>query len=271
MMLSPLFTMGQQTEILSSSNLNAQVDINLAKGEVLDVTSSDGLRIDVQNSEISIQYTLPELGEEGRFYEVIPIIKLYDEELLLVPHDEFRGDWGQVNSVGEKKIVWINLQSKYIQLEGRLKVMLTIHRWGEKMLPYDCSLGKPQFTSKQRTPFYLAAGIGVASIGLGQLFRSQSQSIYNDEYLVSSTLEEASPKYEDANKNHHTYLLLTYIGAGILATDVTLFLFRQRKYKRNKSLYDQYCTESDLVMAPSLNLSTGVVDGGAGLKLKMNF
>jgi hypothetical protein len=267
----PLLTMGQKSEILATSTQTAKAQINLAKGLVEGMTSADDIQLSLQNGELSIQYMLPELGDAGRYYELLPIIKLNGEDLLLNPHEALRGDWNQPLTPGAKRLLWINLQSQYVQLEGELEIVLTNHLWGERKLPYDCSKGVPKFSTKQKLPYYIAAGVGAASLGLGQVFRKQSQDIYDNDYLAASTLDDANPLYDDANSKHHMYLTLTYIGATILVADVTLYLIRQRKYKKNKELFDTYCTKPEIGMQSSLDLSAGFVTGGPGLKLNMKF
>lgn len=268
----PIRGLSQPIEILNTSVQTAQGRIDLVANEINNMESVHGIRLDLKYGELSITYQLPTL-ENDDFFEVIPSIKLNNKELIFLPHEEFRGDWSQPLKSGNKQLLWINLPYQYIQLKGLLEIKLTIHRWGKRKLPYDCSLGIPKFSNQQKRPYYYAAGVGVLAIGAGQIFRQQSKNIYGDNYAPSVTLTEASPFYEDANRKHHTYLILTYVGAGILASDITLFAIRYRKHQRNKKQYEQYCGDFGTIdnIPPSLKLSSGVVIGGIGLKMKMDF
>lgn len=271
LMSIPIFGFGQKVEVLTNQVKTVSAQINLAKGQLASVSSSENIKLNLQNEQLIIEYYLPELSEEGRFYEIIPSVQLNGEGLTLVPFKAFRGDWNQDITPGNKKIVWVNLLQEYTQLEGTLELKLIVNQWGERKLPYDCSLGMPTFTSKQRMPYFLAAGIGALSIGAGQLFKNKSQDVYTNDYLPSSTFNQASPFYDDANKKHQTYLLLTYVGVGILAADITLFTIKYRKFKQNKKLYDEYCKTPDIGTLSNLNISTGLVSGAPGMKLTLNF
>jgi hypothetical protein len=245
--------------------------INLAKGQLESVDSKEQIKLQLKNGDLIMKYTLPQLSEEGRYYEVIPRIQLNGTPLQLRLYESFRGDWNKNITSGNKNIVWVNLLQEYIQLEGKLEIALTIHQWGERKLPYNCNLGMPTFTLKQKMPYFLAAGAGVLSIGAGQLFKRNAQDIYTNDYLESGTLAEASPFYKNANKKHHSYLILTYIGVGILAADISLFTIRYRKYKKKKALYDKYCKDSNIGALPNFDISTGLVSGAPGMKLSVKF
>ena len=267
----PFWVLGQNTEELGAVVQTARAQINLAEGRLSEATSAENVRLELQYGELSVFYQLPELGEEGRFYEVEPAIRLNGRELLLVPSEEFRGDWGRPLTPGARRLLWIDLPARYIQLQGELEMVLTVRRWGERKLPYDCSLGEPRFTARQRLPYYLAAGLGAAAIGAGQIFREQSQRIYDRDYSNSETLEEASPLYEDANNKHHTYLILTYAGAGVLAADAALYLIRRRRYKKNMEWYEQYCRENSLSFRPAAEWPSAGKEASVGLKMTWTF
>ncbi|PHN00894.1 hypothetical protein [Flavilitoribacter nigricans] len=260
--------MESSTQIINST-------IDLAKGDLLpgSVTGTaavhiSNLQIAVDNGDITIGYELSDL-EEDQYYEVLPVIKLNGQRLLLAA-DEFRGDFGRPLSPGTKKITWLNPLERYINLSGELEVELRVNQWGEQEFPYDCELGEPTFTGRQKRPYLLAAGLGAASIGAGQLFRNRRDDTY-DQYQSSETLAEATPYYEDANSQHHTYLILTWAGAGILAIDAAMYLIRQNKYKKDLRNYETYCNPNRIGFQPVIELPARSMhpNGSVGFKLTL--
>ena len=201
-----------------------------------------------------------------------PEFSLNGKRLPLLAHDELRGDWGQPIQPGSRQITWINVFDRYLNLKGELTVSLTANLWGTRVLPYDCSLGAPSFTSKQRMPYYLAAGLGAASIGVGQIFKQQSDNIYNDEYLTANSVSEAEDPFNRANNANQTYVILTYAGAAILVTDAVLYLIRQGKYQKNLKLYNQWCRDGSISLRPAVDFSSPASPSGTiGLNLKLTF
>ncbi|HKK87960.1 MAG TPA: hypothetical protein VJ917_03860 [Saprospiraceae bacterium] len=268
----PLFSFGQKLEVIANQILSHTAEIDLAQGELKSVNTTNGINLRLEYGQMHISYSLPTLEEEGRYYQVIPSIQFNGKELPLILFESLRGDWGQDLNPGKKEIIWINLIQEYKQLEGDIRIDLEINQWGQRKLPYNCDLGQPEFTSRQKLPYYLAAGVAAASIGVGQLFKNQSQDIYSENYLTASSFAEASPFYEDANNKHQTYLLLTYAGVGILVADITLFSIRQHKYKRSKKLYDEYCEDRlGNRNGQKLNFSSGIIGGAPGMKLTYHF
>lgn len=271
LVLMPLSVAGQHIEKLTGNTKIASARIDLAAGRLSEGVSADSIQLTLQNGELLIQYQLPELEEEGRYYSVTPRIMLDGRDLLVFPHEEFRGDWGEPLLPGLRQLEWIDLPQRYIQLQGALEVVLSIERWGERKLPYDCSLGEPQFTGKQRLPYYLAAGLGVASIGAGQLLRKQSQRIYDKDYTTAETQEAASPHYKNANGKHHAHLILTYAGAGIVIADAALYLIRQGKYKKHRKLYQQYCGSTSQTFELTPEVFSVAWPAGFGMKMSWRF
>lgn len=262
-----------QPQVLSSSSQSLKGIIDLAKGELNNgITSPNSgtkvsnLNMAIQNGDIVITYQLPVL-EEDHFFEIIPVIKLDGQQLLLAT-DEFRGDLGRPVPPGSKQIIWLNPLERYINLVGQLEVTLTTNEWGELELPYDCALGEPTFTNKQKMPYILAAGLGAASIGVGQLIKNQRDDIYQ-QYQDAENLAAATPLYEDANGKNHTYLILTYAGTAILVADAVMYLIRQGKYKKDLKNWETYCKPDGIGFQPVFELPDGGLrpNGNVGFKM----
>ena len=262
-----------QLKILDSSTQTISSRVDLTRSELASGTISGApseyiadLQLSIENGDILINYRLSAL-EEGQFYEVLPLIRLNGQRLLLAA-DEFRGNFGRPVPSGTQQIVWLNPQERYINLSGQLEIELRVNQWGEQESPYNCALGAPTFNNKQKRPYLLAAGVGITGIGLGQLFK-QSRNDNYDQYQNAGALADATPYYEEANRHHHTYLILTWAGVGILAADAVLYLIRQNKYKRELKYYETYCRPNSIGLQPVLELPNGDLSPGGSIGLKL--
>ena len=198
---------------------------------------------------------------------------LNDQPLSISP-EQLKGEVGRLSSGGAKQAILSGLMERFINLEGELSLTLTAEQWGEFVLPLgiDCD-NPPTFTGKQKMPYIIAAGVGVASIGVGQLMKQQSEDTYDNDYLTAGSLAEAEPIYEDANSKHHNYLILTYAGSAILVLDAALYIIRGARHQRRLKLFKQYCDDNkSLGLEPVFELPSGLQPAGqAGLKMTFNF
>ncbi|MCB0633242.1 MAG: hypothetical protein R2824_23330 [Saprospiraceae bacterium] len=261
-----------QMEILESAAPKVTSVINLIQegitpGIVEGATAKiSQLQLSIEKGDVVLSYQLPVL-EDDQFYEVMPQIKLDGKALIIAP-DEYRGDLGRTVAPGSRRIIWLNPLERYVNLTGQLEVQLLVNIWGERQKPYDCSLGSPTFTAKQRLPYLVAAGVGVASVGVGQLFRKQKETTYDD-YINADTKTASDPIYLDANSKNHTYLILTWTGTAILAADAVLYLIRQKRYKRNLNYYETYCKSGSTSFQPLIELPNGNQHRSGQLGFKM--
>lgn len=261
-----------QPQVLSSSSQSIKGSIDLISDKLTTegTTGSTNAKISklelaVQNGDIVITYQLAAL-EEDHFFEILPTIKLNGQQLLLAK-DEFRGDLGRPVPPGSRQIIWLHPLERYVNLEGELEVEITANDWGEQILPYDCALGEPTFTAKQKRPYVLAAGLGVASIGASLLFKKQRDDAY-DTYLGSS-LENSEENYKDANSKNHTYLILLRSGIGILAADAVLYLIRQGKYKKDLKNWETYCKPDGIGFRPVIELPDNALRPNGNIGIRM--
>lgn len=248
-----------------------RLDADFSRGNHTELGIQD-FDLSLRNGELIISYDLLPTTEE-QHYVLSLDITLNGEPIHLAP-EYLKGSIGQNLNGGTGTIIWTNLLEQYINLKGQLKVRLIAHIWGDFFARFgiDCSADRPDFTVKQQIPYYAAAGVGLISIGVGQIFRSKRNDIYNNQYKTSSTLDQATPHYDDANNKHHTYLILTYAGTAILLADATWYIIRQIKTKRNQKLYDRFCKQPSLSLKPVFELpSNGTLTGQAGVKLVYTF
>ena len=268
-----------QPEVLNTSSQTTRATINLAADELTPLAAAPGntqsaieaMELSLVNGEVLLRFSLTPLEAE-RYYRTDIAVRLNGQDLPLTS-DEFRGDIGEPIAAGMRSITWINLLDRYINLEGELSVALKVEEWGVKVLRFgvDCN-DPPTFTSKQRLPYYIAAGVGVASIGVGQLFKQQSDDVYQNQYLQSETLEQAQDPYNDANGKHHTYLVMTWAGTAILVVDVAWYIYREVRYKKRQKVFEENCDGNALNLKPIFEMPSPTQPyGQAGVQLKWNF
>ncbi|MCB9263768.1 MAG: hypothetical protein H6558_01935 [Lewinellaceae bacterium] len=277
--LLPLLALAQP-ELLSTHTQSIRAGIDLVAEQLSDINTSMpgpgsnliGLDLAVRNGELAIRYNLADLKENEAYYNTSLAVKLNGRALFPTP-DQFRGAIGRVESGGEHTITWINLMEEYLVLEGTLEVTLTAEVWGKRILLYgvDCN-DPPEFTSRQRRPYYLAAGLGAVSIGAGQLFKQRRDDIWDNEYLTSQTTEEADTPYKNATTNHQTYLVLSWAGSALLAGSTVLYIIRQTRYQKRRQVYEENCRQNAIGLEPVIGFPSGNTPGGqAGFKLTFSF
>ncbi|MCB0580964.1 MAG: hypothetical protein KDD10_16840 [Phaeodactylibacter sp.] len=263
-----------QPEVLQSATRSISAEIDLANGKLNPAPSASQapanliqrLDLEAKDYDLIINYSLAP-AEPDQYYQVTLNAELDGEPIRPAP-EHLQGELGQPVTGTNHAISWTRLLEQYINLEGKISFTLHAELWGERILPIDCDV-VPSFSGKQRLPHYIAAGAGALAIGAGQLFKNQSNDIYDNEYLASETLAEAQPRYDDANGKHHTYLILTYAGAAVLAVDAAWYIIRQIRYNKKMKLYKQYCPDAvgirPIIELPSQNAPNGM----AGLRLTL--
>ncbi|MCB0586906.1 MAG: hypothetical protein KDD06_16490 [Phaeodactylibacter sp.] len=268
-----------QPEVLSTATQTARYRINLAAGELSPISGGsasgriESLQASIRYGELQLNYSLAPTDDEEQYYLTKLTASLNGQPLLLAP-EQIKGDIGRLGNGGAKQATLTGLLDRFINLEGELSITLTAEQWGEFVLPLGINCDEPPtFNGKQRLPYLIAAGVGAASIGVGQLIKQQSDDTYNNEYLTAGSLSEAQPIYEDANNKHHTYLILTYAGSAILAVDAVLYIIRGARHQRRLKLFRQYCEDGrSLGFEPLFELPSGLQPSGrAGFKMTLNF
>lgn len=272
----PTWLFSQQPEVLQSSARSITAEIDLANNRLTPAPSASQdpsnlirtLSLEIQDYDLLIKFSLAP-PEAEQYYQLALAVELNGEPILPAP-EHLRGKLGQPVTETNHAISWNNLLEQYINLEGKISFTLHAELWGERFLPIDCAI-VPSFSGKQRLPHFIAAGLGAAAIGAGQLFKNQSDDIYNNDYLTSETLAEAQPRYEDANGKHHTYLVLTYAGAAVLAVDAAWYIIRQIRYNKKMKLYKQYCPNA-VGIQPFIGLpAQNTPNGMAGMRFTLPF
>lgn len=273
-------TLSAQIQQLAKSSHSISANINLVKDELTNIKIAEQSPVQALINNIQIQLIDAELHIQYRFKESAPE-NYYNLNLQVFLDDKDMTPFGQEISghIGERMkpsegqlnvIIWKDILENHLNLQGKLNITLTAEMWGKPVLPYGISCDEvPQFTNQW---MHLAgAGVGASAIGIGFILDRNSQDKYDNEYLSATSLEQAQPIYDDANKQRHTGIILKYAGAGILIADVVVYAIRAIKHKKRMKAYDEFCNPKSLTLKPDIQLDQSANSNHVGMKLSFNF
>lgn len=250
-----------QDQLLNTSSLSVEAEVDLAR-EQLSVTrrseaASDAritnINLRLQEGNLVIGYELTEAGRNA-YYRVALTLTLDGRPLSPRP-ESLSGDLGDnITTEGHatlKRIIWATPLETYPSLRGKLEARLTVQLFGTVGLPFniDCA-HPPSFTPPQQLPHYLAAGVGLGSVLIGQALVSNADDTYNNSYLTAETAVAAEPYFTDATNQRHTGLILTYAGAGVLAADAVWYVVRLVRYTKQRKAFERYCNPAGVSVRP---------------------
>ncbi len=270
-----------QTELLQTEVLQEKAQINLAK-DILEVApnTKQGSNAIVSISKMElvdkdlIIHLDQKLFKNGEYFMVNLAVKLNGEDLSIEPENLFGELNKNINFADEPqtyKIIWTNLMEEYIDLTGELMVSLSIDIYGNRDLPYNVDCGiEPTFTTKQKIPFLIAGILGAGSIAAGEYLKNESEKDY-DTYLSQDNFESAEPFYQDANDKANTGRILTYAGIGVLTVDAIWFFVRQRRFRKQREVYNEFCTSKNISFQPQVELPLGSRDLSTSLSFTYRF
>ncbi|MFK7808288.1 MAG: hypothetical protein AB8F74_10850 [Saprospiraceae bacterium] len=268
-----LYTTGSiaQVNLLQAEEHILQANINLAKDELSAIQSNSKATIALKDGELNIYFPVKP-NNADQFYNVNVSITLDGQEIN--PMEEgltgFIGSKLSTEIEGRKSIIWTNLVDTYKQLKGKLEVKINVELRGALQMTIDCN-NPPTFTRKDKMPFLIGAGVGLLSIGAGQIFKDRRDDIYDNDYLNSSSTEESEPFYDDANGNHHAYLILSYTGAAILITDAVWYFVKRGKYKKQLKIHKKFCNGNEVTLRPMIQLPVQTAPATSGIRLTARF
>ncbi|MCB0629619.1 MAG: hypothetical protein R2824_26465 [Saprospiraceae bacterium] len=259
-----------------------RANINLAENrltviEVNGITPNSVIRkldLSISFGDLILNYELTEPENKKQFYLLAPSLRLNNRELYLSYYDDLQEVLDTIRGGGHHRIVWMNPieQQGGHNIDGNMEFTLTVYR---SKFSYDCS-NKPSFSSNQKLPYYLVAGVGALTIGAGQIFRLQKNDAY-DRYVNASSIEVHQKQWDEANNKNDIYWALTLAGAAIIATDAILFVVRTKRYNNKRKEYQRFCPEAQrpdqtLHMRPILNSPVpGAALGAVGLSVSLTF
>lgn len=228
------------------------------------------VQITWEKFDIVVAYELPRTEGE-QYYEIILEASLDGEKLPMHPDDQW-GDVGRVvNEEGTiKQIIWTGLLDRYKQLDGNLSIQLRVGFWGKPSLPFgvDCD-NLPVFTSKQKLPHYIIAGIGAGALGASFIVGNEAQDIYDNQYLAESFEQAAEPFYQQANDKRHQELILRYAGIGLLSLDAAWYIYRSIRHSQRLKTFEEFCGDSVVQINPYYK--SWQSSGGSQLGLQLTY
>ena len=213
------------------------------------------LDIRIEEADLILEYE--DLPAKETWFDVTMSIRMPDGQILNAPPEFVREQAGLKKS---KLKNWPDA-TEYFQHPG-VSYTLLINR--SQMGIVNCEAIRPAFSLKQKIPYYSTAGVSLALIGLGQVYRVQKNEYYQ---TYQQAWAEGSPKQsaeddprQKALKSRKAFQICTWTGIGLLALDATIFINKRLKIKRKQQVYDQFC------QPPTIQIKSS--GPGIGLMLK---
>ncbi|MFK7809634.1 MAG: hypothetical protein AB8F74_17650, partial [Saprospiraceae bacterium] len=251
-----------QTALLEKESIYEQMQIHLAK-DILEKSTTGKAATDnnvsISKVELVDKDIIIHLNQQpfknGEYCVVNLEVKLNDQVIEIEPENLFGVVNQKINFTEvpqNHKIVWTNLMEEYIDMKGQLAINLSVDIYGNRDLPYNVDCGvEPSFTRKQKIPFIIAGVLGAGSVAVGQYLKNESEKDY-DNYLIQENFDAAEPYYQDANDKANTGELLTNVGIAVLAVDAVWFFIRQRRFKKQMKVYNEFCRPKKVTIQPSV-------------------
>lgn len=260
-----------------SLSVNANIDLQNETIQLDDLPTKDrnnrikDLNLELKNGELIINYQLDKT-DRGDFYEVALQASLGDVDIPIRP-SQLIGDIGgmiETSASQNFKIVWPNFYDQFLKLEDQFSVSLSATYVEKlKVAGLDCD-NPPQFGIKQQWPFLATLVVAGGAIGAGQYYKGLSDDTYNNQYLSASSLSEANPLYDKANKEHQQYLILSYSGAALIAGDMIWYIVRSARHQKRLKLFDEYCKQGQTLNIDPI-FSPGIGQASPSTQLRLTF
>lgn len=123
--------------------------------------------------------------------------------------------------------------------------------------PVACDKPRPVFSVGRQLPYYGAAVVGTACLGVAALHRSQSNTAYDDYARLwaagagGEEGSEAQRRYQESKDKQKSSIVWGLAGAGIWLADAALFTRHWLRVRDKQRIYDQFCGKK----GPELGLS----------------
>lgn len=217
--------------------VNGQLEFALAINDNAGFLPITGISID--DADLSITYE-PKGLEKG-FYPQFALHVIDATGRIFYPKPRQLKNATPPSGAGLAPVIWQDMLEEVLKpgLSYELVIQKTI------MGPFDCDAPRPDFTLQQQLPHYAGAVVGLAAIGLGQVYRAQKEDAYdtyNDYWSNENTKEEADVFLNRATNKEKAAKTATYIGVAILGIDALTYAYRHIQIKKKQRIYDKHCT-----------------------------
>jgi len=218
----------------------------------------------IEDGELAIHYPVKPLKSQ-QSYKTDLSVKFNDKKLD-IPPEMIHQELGVIH--------WFGLAETNTQLSGKLEVAVNYQILEAKSVPYwtDCTNIPTTMKVKEKIPHWIGFGLGAAAIGAGISLRMESQDIYENQYLIANSRDEAAPIYNKANEKHRQFVGLTIAGGGLILADAILFVIRQKRYEKHVDLYNSSCLQEKVSFHPTIDFSgSEAVRPYVGLQMQFTF
>jgi len=221
----------------------------------------------LEGADLVLEYRLKK-NKDDLTYKIALGLQMPDSTYVTPPEYELSYEAG---AGGTQRLVWLDMAENLPDFT----TTYTLLTYRSLMGAVNCEGLRPTFTLKKKLPHYAAGGVGLALLGLGQVYRKQRDDYYADyqrRWVEGLPAPEPSGNpYETALEKDHSARVATWTGVGILAADALLYAYRAVQIKKKQKMYDKFCGQkTSMLSSPRFMLSpTGGANGGwtAGISL----
>ncbi len=212
--------------------------------------------IQLEDGDLTVTYL--EGRSPGRnSYQLSLSLQTANGVILTPPAYALRDHERSDDRPGQYRLIWMDFAEQWLRLGNSYKLFIRRSLMGV----VNCSGERPEFPFKKQVPHFAAGGIGAALIGLGAVYRHQSNTAYANYqkfWTGGKPKAESAPFLEEAQKQDQNAQICTYAGLAILGVDLLWYGLRRWKIGRAQHNYDQYCNKStsSIDLAPAI-LFTG--------------
>lgn len=217
----------------------------------------------LDETDIILNYNLLPKIEKGFHYFVDA--NLLENETVIDDAKQYyiNGDFGEIYEfkISGKTIIWKDAIENMLDLNQAYSIMLTT----QKMGALDCE-NYPTFSLKEQVPHYVAVGVGIGLLGLGNNFyklRNDEYKKYQQFWSDGEAEDIANEALDIAESHQNTAKILTVSGWGVLGINAILYSYRMLRTKSKQKLFNEYCRDSKKF---SLNLQTSSTSGVVGFE-----
>ena len=286
MVLNASFSVFGQADQLSSYRTTVTARIDLAADQLTSVQAETGpnqkvkeVNLQLINGELVLQYEMDFASNED--YCDVAIDVSLDRKPLPIKNYDLLGNTGtqQREDPAHKTVILTHLLENFLDLKGDLMLTINAKFSGTRILRYGvtCDGPRPEFTPKQKLPYYLVVGASAGMIGVAQIFKASSNQTYSKyehyqrDHPEDGTREAFDLFYKDAQSDHKIYWILQYGGGAILAANVTWFVVRAVRNKRAGKEYDEYCAPAKVGFQPYIGRPESLTGTETGFSLTYHF
>lgn len=217
-------------------------------------------KVELQEGDLALFYKV-KAGSDLLSYSFTLELLMPDGSTVAAPANELSD---QALSQNARMLRWMDVT----ELTGDFASIYTLKVTRSLMGAVNCEGKRPVMGAETRVISYVGASVGVMSIVLGQIYRSQKESDYNRyQRLWADGAPDPGARnnpLDSAKKNDRNAQIFTWGGAGMLVASAVFYRIHAQKTKRKQQHYDKFCGKGK-------ETSFNIGPGRSGIGIVLNF